>query len=104
MSMALLLNNGTPEPVIILTGFVKILQAPFDGPGYTFYDEGTANQLSEDSDLKSGNSTPTQNNLSRFVFALWDDSPRATRISISITAPNWTELQVMHIPVPTPAG
>jgi transcriptional regulator with XRE-family HTH domain len=94
-------QNSIPTPVIIVTAFIKILNPPFGGVGYTFRDESTGNPLQQDGDLSWKNDDPKTGYTGHLVFVIWDESPQATRISITISGNSWSDANVHNFPVPT---
>jgi hypothetical protein len=72
--------------------------------GYRFADQNSASELSVDPFQSSGDENPPQNDMSRLIKVLSDDTPPATRLKITIHDFFWTSdqnLVLTDIPVPS---
>jgi hypothetical protein len=96
-------SSGQAGSSITVVGCVIVTGAP--GPiDYMFADQISASELSADPFQSNGNANPPQNDMSRLITVLSDDTPPATRLKITIHAFEWTpdqNLVLTDIPVPS---
>jgi hypothetical protein len=97
-------SSGQAEPSITVIGCVIITGNSPGGITYKFADQISGSELSEDPFQSKGDENPPQNDMSRLITVLSDDTPPATRLRITIHAffwPSGENLVLTDIPVPS---